>query len=380
MLAQRIYQIACGYEDCNDADDLRFDPLFKTAVGRCPQSGRDLASQPTLSRFENLVTRTQLRRLAEVFVELFLARYRGRGAQRIILDFDSTDDETHGQQQFAQFHGFYDEYCYLPLLVTATVDGGPEELLVAMLRPGRSHAAAQALGVLRRLVARLREAFPQAQVLLRADSGFALPEIYDWCEQEPGLDYLISLAQNARLRALAEPHLEDARAAYEETGERIQHFREEWYAAKSWAQERRVVIKAEVSAEGDNPRFVVTSLSAGQAQDLYEDYGQRGEMENRIKELKDDLKMDRTSCHRFEANQFRVFLHAAAFVLCAELRRQLQGTVLAEAQVSSLQRWLFKLGVRVRETVRRIWLEFASACPLQELWPLLLARLRAAPT
>jgi len=379
MLAQRVYQIACGYEDCNDADDLRSDPVFKTALGRRPKSDPDLASQPTLSRFENQVTGTGLRRMAEVFVELFVTGHGGPGAKRILLDFDASDDETHGQEEFAEFHGFYDEHCSLPLLVTAQVEEGPEELLVALLRPGRSHASKHALAVLKRLVARLREACPQAQLVFRADSGFAIPAISAWCE-EHGVAYLISLPQNPRLLQLAEPPLEEARAAYEETGERMQKFAEEWSQAKTWPPCRRLVIKAEVSSQGDNPRFVLTNFSQEPVRDLYEDYGRRGETENRIKELKNDWQSDRTSCHRFVANQFRLLLHAAAFLLCTELRRHLAETPLAQAQVSTLQPRLFKLGVRVRETARKIWLEFASTCPLQELWPLLLGRLRAAPT
>jgi hypothetical protein len=378
LLTQRVYQIACGYEDCNDADDLRGDPIFKTAVGRRPQTDRDLASQPTLSRWENRLSRTDLRRLAEVFVEVFVAQYAQSAPRRIVLDFDATDDETHGQQEFAEFHGFYDEHCYLPLVVTAQVDGGPEELLVALLRPGRSPAGRHARAVLQRLVARLRAAFPQTELVFRGDSGFALPELYDWCD-ENGVGYLIGLAKNPRLRALIEPHLRDARAEFAETGEKVRRVREGWYAAETWPYERRVVMKAEVAAEGDNPRFVVTNLEGGAAEALYDEYAMRGEMENRIKELKCDLQMDRTSCHRFGANQLRVLLHAAAFVLVNYLRKQLVGTRLERAQVGTLQRQLFKLGVRVKETVRKVWLQFASRCPVRDLWPVLLARLRAAP-
>jgi hypothetical protein len=379
MLAQRVYQIACGYEDCNDADDLRRDPLLKTAVGRLPQTQRDLASQPTLSRFENSITRTQLRRMAEVFGDVFLAQYASAEPQCIVLDFDATDDETHGQQQFSAFHGFYNEHCYLPLIVTARVDGGPEELLVAMLRPGNSHAGRHALAVLKRLVAKLRQAWPQVAIRLRGDNGFALPEIYDWCEANQ-VDYLLSLAKNPRLLALAEPYLERARAEYEESGEKVRRVHSGCYAAESWSHERRVLIKAEVSAEGENPRFVVTSFAEGDPEDLYDEYAMRGEAENRIKELKNDLQIDRTSCHRFVANQFRVLLHAAAFVLLSHLRKALAGTRLEKAQVCTLQRHLLKLGVRVKETVRRVWLHFASGCPLRDLWPLVLARLQAAPT
>ena len=379
MLAQRVYQIACSYEDCNDADDMRRDPVLKTSIGRLPETDPDLASQPTLSRFENRVTRTQLRRMADVFVEQFVQRHAADKPRWIILDFDATDDEVHGQQQFEAFNGFYDEHCFLPLLVTAQVHGGPHELLVAMLRPGNAHASHHALGVLQRLVARLREEWPDVRILFRADNGFGVPEIYDWCD-ENGVWYLINLAKNSRLTALAEPHLERARAEYAQTGEKVRRLHAETYAAGTWSRPRRVLIKAEVTAEGDNPRFVVTNLRRGDPTRQYNLYALRGDMENRIKELKNDLKADRTSCHRFVANQFRVFLHAAAFVLHSHLRRCLKGTELEHAQACTLQRKLLKLGVRVCETVRRVCFHFASACPVQHLWPLLLRRLGAAPT
>jgi hypothetical protein len=386
LFGQRIYQIACGYEDADDADDLRKDWAFKTALGRRPDTDKDLASQPTFCRFENCVSRTALRRMADVFVDQFVARYATGRKCRLILDFDATDDETHGQQQFAFFHGHYKEHCYLPLLVTAEVDDGPQELLVAMLRPGNVDAAAYAVAILERLVPRLRQACPKASFLLRADGGFARPEIYDWCEDpDHRVDYEINLPKNSVLEQLAAPYLEDVHAIYEETAEWHRRFAEESYQAKDWPQPRRVVIKAEVTVNDkgerrDNPRFVVTNLSVGHGRGIYEHYGDRGEMENRIKELKNQIKMDRTSCHRFAANQLRVLLHGAAYLLHCELRRELHGTPLAEAQVETLQRKLLKVAVRISESVRRICLHFSSSYPGQQLWVLLLGRLRAAPT
>lgn len=380
MFAQRVYQISLGYEDCNDADDLRRDPVLKTSIGRLPKSGHHLASQPTLSRFENVVTRTQLRRMAEVVVDLFVERHIAEPPSQIILDFDATDDETHGQQQFAEFHGYYDEHCYLPLLVTAKADGEPEQLLVALLRHGRAAASECALAVLRRLVARLRQAFPDTSIVFRADGGFAVPEIYEWCEtQDPPVGYVIGLPQNSRLLELAQPYVRRAEAAYEETGEKVRLLHDVQYAAKTWSHERRVVVKAEHTEEGANVRFVVTNLAL-EAEAAYDLFALRGEMENRIKELKNDLAIDRTSCHRFIANQFRVLLHAAAFVLLDYLRSHLSDTPLAEAQVCTLQRRFLKLGVRVKETVRKVWLQFASSFPLQDVWLLLAERLGAAPT
>ena len=374
MLAQRVFGIACGYEDCNDFDDLFRDPALKVAVGRLPSTGHDLASQPTLSRLENSVGAGELYRMSEVLVDLFVEG-RDQPPTWVIIDVDATDDPTHGQQQLTGFHGYYDEHCYLPLIVTARADGGPDELLATVLRPGRTHAGAGALTVLRRIVARLREAWPEVRIIIRGDSGFARPEIYDWCERN-GIHYLIGLATNNRLRKLAERHLQAARVEHLLHGEKVRRLHEGHYAADSWPHQRQVLIKDEDKPQGDNPRFVVTSLQ-GDPLLLYDLYARRGEQENRIKELKRDLAMDRTSCHRFLANQFRLLLHSAAFVLLSYVRKCLAGTELAEAQVCTLQRKLLKLGVLVKQSCRRVWLRFPSSCPVQHLWPLVLARIRA---
>jgi hypothetical protein len=283
MIAQRVYQIACGYEDCSDADDLRRDPMFKLAVGRLPGAGTNLASQPTLSRLENSVSRTQLRRMAEVLIDLFLDHYRSAEPARIVLDFDATEDPAHGQQQFATFNGHYGKRCYLPLLVTAQVDGGPHELLVAMLRRGTPTEDGYTLAVLKRLVARLRDTWPEVQIVLRADADFCRPELLDWCEEAANrVDYLICIAKNPVLLRRAEPYQQQAQAKFDETGKKVRTVHETSYAAGTWTKERRVVVKAEVSAEGPNPRFVVTSLSGGTPLELYDEYAMRGEMENRI--------------------------------------------------------------------------------------------------
>jgi len=390
-LRQRIYQIAAGYEDCNDADTLASDPVLKVACGRNPETGRDLASQPTLSRFENAVSGVELYRMAEVFADFFLEGYQ-RAPQEIVLDLDATDDPTHGQQELTYFHGYYGTYCYLPLLVFAQADGGPHWPLAAVLRPGNVHAGKGSVAVLERVVARLREAWPEVRITMRGDSGEALPEVYEWCENA-GVDYLIGLARNSRLLALAEPFLEAAREEHRQTGETVRHYHDLSYAADSWKDEegqpklRRVVVKAEVSAKGDNPRFVVTSLDgltaegafAQSADDLYDLYADRGDVENRIKELKNDLCSGRTSCHRFLANQFRLLLHAAAYVLWTLMRQFLAGTELASAQVGTLRLRLIKVGVRVVQTARRVWLHLASSYPWAALWQLLAMRLRAGP-
>ena len=380
LVRQRVYGIACGYEDCNDFDTLRADALFKLALGREPVTGAALGSQPTLSRLENGVGAQDLVRMAGAMVELVIERHRAQPPQRIIIDADATDDPTHGQQELEFFHGYYDHHCYLPLLVYATADGGEQELVAAVLRPGNVHAGHRAVAVLRRIVERLRGAFPQADILLRGDAGLALPEVYDYCEGA-NLQYVISLAKNSRLLERAEPWLEQARAIHAETGEKVRHFGEFGYAAASWAQPRRVVVKAEVSGQGENPRFVVTNLVGMTAQAIYDDlYTARGDVENRIKELKDDLLSGRTSCHNFLANQFRLLLHAAAFILIQGLRRLLAGTELAAAQAGTLRVKLLKVAARVRQTWRRIWVQLPTSYPWQRLWEVVLRKLAAAVT
>jgi hypothetical protein len=377
MLSQRVFGIAAGYEDCNDHDTLKSDPMLKLAAGRAPITGDDLASQPTLSRFENSISSTELWRMEEVLLEMFVSGHRGSKVSRLVIDADATDDPAYGQQEFEFFHGFYDCHCFLPLLVYVTADDGEQELVACVLRPGNVHAGHRLVCVLKRIVPRLAEAFPEAQIVFRGDAGMALPAVYDFCE-DAGIDYLISLAKNSRLIELGEEDLRDARAIYEETGEKVRHFGEFSYAAESWRAERRVVMKAEVVDKGENPRFVVTNIAGMSAAQIYEFYCDRGDVENRIKELKDDLASGRTSCHAFLANQFRLILHAAAFVLLQGLRRLLAGTEFANAQASTLRARLLKVGLRVRETTRRIWLMMPTSYPLKELWMCVVSRLGLA--
>jgi len=366
LLRQRIYQIALGYEDCNDADRLRADPALKLAVGRAPCEG-DLASQPTLSRLENAVGWRECWQISEALLECYLQGHRKRPPRQLVLDVDATDDETHGDQQLAFFHGYYEEHCYLPLLVFAQAEGkGEQELIAAMLRPGNVHAGHRAMAMLKAIVTRLRRAFPECAIELRADSALALPEVYEGCEKL-ALPYTISLPKNERLSEKAQPWMRDAQAIHAETGEKVQVFGEFLHAAHSWSHERRVICKAEAMSQGDNPRFVVTNRPL-EPKALYRFYCQRGDPENRIKELKADLKADRLSCHRFWANQFRLLLHAAAYVLMQAVRKLLAGTELGRAQVNTLRLRLLKVGARVKESVRRVVVQLPSAYPGFELW------------
>ena len=377
MLRQRVFGICLGYEDCNDFDGpLGEDPMLKLSVGRLPDGEQSLASQPTLSRFENSVTAKDLVRMGRALVEQFVAAHADDAVRRIVLDMDATDDPAHGQQELEFFHGYYDRHCFLPLLVFASVECGSDsaveqELIAAVLRPGNKHAGHRAAGVLRRIVARLKAAFPQAEIVLRGDAGFALPEVYDLCESM-GIGYVLSLAKNSRLTGLAEPLIEQARLRCSELERTVKQFGEIRYAAQSWPRPRRVIVKAEVMPTyGDNPRFVVTNIVGGDPEDLYSFYTDRGDVENRIKELKNDLSSGRTSCHRFLANQFRLLMHAAAMIVMQRVRSLLASGGLrqmARLQVGSLRVKLLKVGARVIQTSRKIWLKLPTSYLYQKAW------------
>jgi hypothetical protein len=320
LLKQRVYQIACGYEDQNDSDFLRSDPLLKLVCGALPESGEDLASQPTICRMENAVTNRACYQMARALAELYIAQRGKDGApQKIVLDFDATDDPTHGDQEESYYHGYFEEHIYHPLLV---FDGDTGQLISALLRAGNTHASRSTVALLKRLVGLLRSAWPGVEVELRADAGFAVPAVYDYCEAE-GIRYTIALITNSRLKELASSLLEEAEHRYEhERGRKVRLLSEGHYQARSWQIERRVVYKAEVMEEGTNTRFVVTN-KPDEPDELYAHYTERGETENRIKDLKVALKADRLSCQRFVANQFRLLLHAAAYWLMDTLRKKL---------------------------------------------------------
>jgi len=376
LLAQRVFGLACGYEDANDAARLVDDPIHKLLLGRDALTGDALASQPTLSRFENSVTRAELLQLSEALFETVLKRQtkRLRGKVRTItIDLDVTDDPTHGQQELAFFHGHYGHSCYLPLLAYLTFNGEPEQHLVAaMLRSGTAPTSRGALMMLKRIVGELQERFPRARLLVRLDGGFAGPELLEFLD-EVRVGYVVGLPANAVLERAAEALLAPMRLRSELTGATEHVYGECNYAAKTWDRERRVIIKAEVVQHAgreprDNPRFVVTNLKRV-PQRLYElVYCMRGEIENRIKELHHGLSFDRTSCTRFLANQLRVLLTAAAYVLMQEIRAAAARTSLARAQVSTLRERLFKLGVEVVVSVRRIVLHLPATFPFRDEW------------
>ncbi|MGA9756155.1 MAG: IS1380 family transposase [Desulfobaccales bacterium] len=372
LVRQRLFAIAQGYEDNNDAAALARDPAFKIMAGKAPESAADLASQPTLSRFENQMTTKDLRRLSDWFLDLYLKTHPGP-RKVIVLDMDATDDPTHGQQQLSFFHGYYEEHMYHPLLVFDGRTGFP---LAAVLRSGNTHASNGALAVLKRLIKKLKKAYPEALILFRADAGFAVPALYRYLERQE-IRYVIGFITNSRVLAQTATLLLKAQRQYQETGEKQRLFTSFSYQAESWTRPRRIIAKVEYAHLGSNQRFVVTNLIRN-PQFVYDDiYVLRGDVENRIKELKLELKADRLSCHRFLANQFRL-LHAA-YCLFWLLRHLLQGTELATAQVNTLRLKLLKIGARIRETSRRIWVHLASGYPYRDLLALVLQNLRASP-
>ncbi len=367
LVRQRVYQIACGYEDQNDADDLRTDPLFKLVCGRLPETGDDLASQPTISRLENAPTARACYRMAVALGELYIAQRGRRGApQNILLDIDSTDDPTHGAQEGSSYHGYYEQHMYHPLLV---FDGTTGQLITAVLRPGNTHASRGIVPLLKRIVGRLRQAWPEVDIEIRADAGFATPAVYEYCEAE-GIMYTVGLITNARLEALAEPLLTQAHQQYAVEQQKVRLLADGQYQAASWAGARRVVYKAEVMAEGTNTRFVVTTRAA-EPTALYDWYVARGASENWIKDFKNAIRADRLSCHRFWANQFRLFLHAAAYWLLDTLRSKCMAMGRERMQLDTLRLRLIKIGGRVRELCTRVKLHLASSHPGQHLWQVL---------
>lgn len=373
LLRQRVYQIVAGYEDCNDGNLLRKDPALKAACERL-LSEKDLASQPTLSRLENSITGKDLYRIGEGFLNLYICRNRKRKPKRIILDIDGTDDPTYGNQQLTFFHGYYDQYMYHPLVI---YDADTGELITSVLRAGNRHASYGVLSILKRIVPRLKEAFPRAEIIIRGDAGFAIPAIYEYCEGE-GLGYVIGLIRNDNLERMIEALLKTAHEQYKETGQKQRLFAEGLYQAKSWAKQRRVIMKAEWLQQGPNSRFVVTNLPL-KTQQVYEFYTERGgTCEVRIDEFKNGLNADRLSCHRFFANQFRLFLHMAAYWLVLRLREALLKTEFSSMQIQQLRLRLLKIGGQVIQTARRLWFRLASGYPWKNIFELAHRRLLAS--
>jgi len=368
MLRQRVYGLAQGYEDLNDHDTLREDLALQTAVNR----DEALASSPTLCRLENRAGRETAWALHAVLVEQFIASHK-RAPKELVLDFDATDDRVHGEQEGRFFHGYYDHYCFLPLYVFCG-----EQLLVSYLRPSKIDGAKHAGAILKLLVTRLRQAWPKVRIVFRADSGFCRHWLLGWCERNR-VDYILGIAKNSRLNALSGYLHTQAAEAFDTTGNKQRLFGELTYAAGSWKRARRVIVKAEHSTHGPNPRYIVTNLSS-EAQHLYDKvYCARGEMENRIKEQQLGLFADRTSSHHWWTNQFRLLLASLAYTLMETIRRVgLKGTELARAQCTTIRLRLLKIGAVIIRNTRRVRFLLSSACPYQELFATVATRLNTS--
>lgn len=378
MIRARVLAIACGYEDANDLGTLGSDPALKLACERLP-SGQDLASQPTISRMENSMRRSDLYRMAVALADRVIASLPA-GTKRVTLDVDAVDDPCHGQQEFECFNGYYDSHCYLPFGVWVSDESGRMTLLAAVLRSGKAGPTLGLFGVLRRAVALLRQRFAGVEITLRGDCAYGVAAVMAFCD-ELGLSYVLGLRRNKRLQVLSTSAQILACMRWNREGDGCREYAEFQYKASTWSGKRRVIVKAEITQGELNPRYVVTNRPDATPAQVYEEiYCQRGECENRIKELKLDLQSGRTSCHRFLANQFRLLLHSAACVLMGVIQRSLAGTRFEKAQVGTVRVRLLKIGARVVETCRRIWLHLPSSCPVQDVWAQVTLKLQRPAT
>ena len=383
IFQQRMFGIACGYADGNDAARIADDPVFKLLAGRDPVSGSALASQPMLSRFENAVRAGDLLQMSEALADAVIKRHRRRKrkVKRITIDLDPTEDATHGGQQLSFFNKLYDSWCYLPVAGFLSFDNEPDQyLFCCVLRAGNAVAKIGCLSILKRL----HKAFPKAKLRIRLDAGFTGPELYEFFEAER-MEYVVCMRKNPVLLRFAEPLMVPLRDALEAGEDLIPRFGECIYAAGSWKCKRRVIIKADIALHPgrepkDNPRFIVTYLKTTPKFIYKKVYCARGDIENRIKELKHGLEIDRTSCTSFKANQFRVLMTAAAYVLMQELRLHARRTGCARAQVNTLRLRLLKLGVWIESSVRRIILHLPMSTPYADEWRRIARSIGAVPT
>ena len=378
LLRERIFAIALGYEDANDLDRLADDPALRAACGR-PGSVRGaedrLASQPTISRLENSVDSKDLLAMSMALAQTVVNQLPAN-TKRVVLDVDASEDPCHGQQEFEFFNAHYDSHCYLPLLLHITADGDRQRLIAAMLRPGRADSKTGLFGLLRRSIDLLRARFPRVQIILRADGGFGQADVIEFCTLGK-LPFVLGLPTNARLKRLALPFEKDALEQATDKEETSRYYAEFDYKAGTWSASQRVVERIEIAGDVINARFVVTNMNRLSSQALYEFYCERGEQENRIKELKLDMASGRTSCHRFLANQFRLLLHTAASVLMCAIQEALAGTHLHNAQAGTIRLKILKVGAQAKESLRVLWLRLSSTFVNRDLWYLLYSRLSA---
>jgi len=363
LMKQRIYAIAAGYEDGNDHKELRKDELFKLLCEKEPDSSEGLSSPSTISRFENRVVRKELFEMSKIFVEDFIDSYK-TAPKEIILDFDASDNPVHGEQENRFFHGYYDEYCFLPLFVFCG-----EKLLVNYLRSAWFGAAHHTWGILKLLVQRIRKSWPEVKIIFRGDAGFCKHRMFGWCERH-NIEYIVAIGKNSRIEKLAENIIAETEKQYKQTNEKVRKFDEIKYAAETWKKERRVIVKAEHLEDKMNVRCIATNNKELTAQELYDkEYIPRGDMENRIKEHQLFLFSLRTSCHEFAANMFRVMLSSIAYMLFEKFRGiALKNTEYAKAQCSTIRTKFIKIAAVIVSNSRKIMFKMASHFPYQELF------------
>lgn len=366
LLRQRVYGIALGYEDLNDHNTLRNDLAIQTAVG----AEKTLGSHSTLSRFEHWADRDIALQIHEVMFNQFVSSFK-EAPSELILDFDATDDVIHGNQEGAYYHGYYGNYCFLPLYVTCG-----DKMLVSYLRRSSQDQAKHAWAIFSILVKKLKKIWPRVRIIFRGDGGFCRHKMFSWCERQENVFYIVGIAKNKRILVQAESWINQAAMHFDHTQEKQRVFGEMIYQANSWDRPRHVIIKAEHLEKGSNPRFIITNLP-GQPQELYEKtYCARGEMENRIKEQQLDLYADRTSCHDWWPNQLRLLLSSLAYVLIESIRSvALTGSKMAQSTVGTIRLKLFKIGAVILRNTRRIRFLFSSSYPCQDLFLLALQRL-----
>lgn len=365
LMMQRVSQIAAGYEDADDCDELRCDPIIKMCAGRSPETDGDLASQPTMSRFENSITRSYLYRLAKVFVHNFIASY-DHEPKIIVLDFDDTEDQVYGDQQLALFNKYFEEYCFMPLHVYEGLSG---RLITTILKPGKRANGQTMLAIVKRLISYLRSYWPNTIIIFRGDAHFSYPEVMQWIDEQENVYFNTGLTANSRLEAMVQAHIERAKNLYKLHKNKFSLYHSFYYQADSWNRYRRVIAKIEMLEDGAlNVRYIVTNMEQAKAKTLYRDiYCARGNAELYIKDHKLYLKSDRTSCCRFAANQFRLLLHSAAYVLIHALKTNvLKHTQWANATMATIRLRLLKIGARVRQLKTRIKVELPSCYPLKE--------------
>jgi len=369
LFKQRVFQIVCGYEDGNDSNELRNDPIIKIACERLPDEDPALASQPTISRFENSLSRTDLYRIAEAFVDVFIDSY-SEAPEGIILDIDDTDDLTHGHQQLALFNAYHGDYCYMPIHI---YEGRSGKLITTVLRPGKRPSGKQIVSIVKRVVRKIRQAWPEVGILLRADAYYSCPAVFDFCE-ENDIKYVLGFKPLSPLVREVKPFIKEASKRFDLQKRPVKMFIETIYQANSWSRARRVIAKVEYNALGSNTRFIITNLEHWNRRFIYQTvYCDRGTMELMIKEHKNHLLSDRTSCTSFSANQFRLFLHSAAYVIYHTFRAlHLKGTQWASAQFDTIRCKIIKIGARIIQRTRKIRIHLPTSLPwkdeLQKIW------------